>query len=107
VLLQKRALPSGDARAAQTDLKFLSSHLASIDFQLGRRAYILRQGAISADDKRSIEMLKRVAVTRLDTVFSSLAEMSADSQREKKKTHKSRRLLVTAIVATEAEDKKS
>jgi len=108
VLLQKRAAPSGDARAAGADLKFLSAHLASIDFQLGRRAYVLRQGAISADDKRTIEMLKRIAVTRLDTVFSSLAEMSADTHHgRRKRNHQSRRLLVTAIVATEAEDKKS
>lgn len=108
VLLQKHLAPSNDARAAQADLKFLSSHLASIDFQLGKRAYILRQGAISALDKRSIEMLKRIAVTRLDTVLSSLAEMSADSGAiAQKKPRDSRRLLVTAIVATEAENKKS
>lgn len=106
VLLLKQSAPTGDARAAQADLKFLASHLAPIDFQLGRRAYVLRQGAISAGDKRTIEMLKRVAVTRLDTVFSSLAEMSADSQGAGKKK-KSRRLIVTAIVATEAEDKQS
>ena len=108
VLLQKGPAPSRDARAAQADLKFLSSHLASIDFQLGRRAYVLRQGTISADDKRTIEMLKRIAVTRLDAVFSSLAEMSAEPEGElNRKKHKSRRLIVTAIVATEAEDKKS
>ena len=107
VLLLKHAAPTGDARAARADLKFLASHLASIDFQLGRRAYVLRQGTISAGDKRTIEMLKRVAVTRLDTVFSSLAEMSADSQGAGKKKQKSRRLIVTAIVATEDEDKQS
>jgi hypothetical protein len=107
VLLQKGVAPSGDARAAQTDLKFLSSHLAAIDFQLGRRAYVLRQGAISAEDKRTIEMLKRIAVTRLDAVFSSLREMSVESERDSKRMrHKPRRLIVTAIVATEAEDKK-
>jgi hypothetical protein len=108
VLLQKGAAPSNDVRAAQTDLKFLSSHLAAIDFQLGRRAYVLRQSAISAEDKRTIEMLKQIAVTRFDTVFSSLGEMSVDSDGDsKRKKHKSRRLIVTAIVATEAEDKKS
>jgi hypothetical protein len=108
VLLQKRANPSGDALAAQADIKFLASHLASIDFQLGRRSYVLRQSTLSADDKRAVEMLKRIAVSRLDTVFSSLAEMSADSQRPgQKKRHKLRRLLVTAVVATEAEDQKS
>jgi transcriptional regulator with XRE-family HTH domain len=108
VLQQNLGAPSGDARAAEADLKFLSAHLASIDFQLGRRAYVLRQSAISADDKRTIEMLKRIAVGRLETVFSSLSEMSADTRsNRKKKTRQSRRLLVTAIVATEAEDKKS
>jgi hypothetical protein len=108
LVLHKDAAPSGDARAAQTDLIFLSSHLASIDFQLGRRAYVVRQSAISAEDKRTIEMLKRIAVTRLDAVFSSLGEMSVDSEgNSNRKRHKSRRLVVTAIVATEAEDKKS
>jgi hypothetical protein len=108
VLLQKGGTPSDDARAAQNDLKFLSEHLAHIDFQFGRRAYVLRQGAISAGDRRTIEMLKRIAVTRLDTVFSSLAEMSVDSEYTKiRKKRNSRRLMVSAIVATEAEDKKS
>ena len=108
VLIRDQAVPSNDARAAQADLKFLASHLASIDFQLGKRAYVLRQGAISAGDKRTVEMLKRIAVTRLDTVFSSLAEMSADSgENAHGKKSDSRRLIVTAIVATEAENNKS
>jgi hypothetical protein len=108
VLLQKRANLSKDALAARADVKFLASHLASIDFQLGTRSYVLRQGAISADDNRAVEMLKRVAVARLDTVFNSLAELSVDSQlRRTGKSRPPRRLLVTAVVATEAEDKKS
>jgi hypothetical protein len=108
VLRQKLGTPSGDARAAEADLNFLASHLASIDFQLGRRAYVLRQSAIAADDKRTTEMFKRIAVARLETVLSSLSEMSADTRSNRKqKPRQSRRLLVTAIVATEAEDKKS
>jgi hypothetical protein len=108
VLLQKGASLSRDALAAHADIKFLASHLASIDFQLGRRSYVLRQSAISADDKRAVEMLKRIAVARLDTVFNSLAAMSLDSQRRtQKKRHRPGRLFVTAVVATEAEDKQS
>lgn len=105
VLLQKKGKSSADVLAAQADLKFLASHLTAIDFQLGRRSYVLRQGTVAADDKRAVEMLKRIAVTRIDTVFSSLAAMSADAQSNgQRKQRRSRRLLVTTIVATEAED---
>jgi hypothetical protein len=108
VLLQKQGRFSEDVLAAQADLKFLATHLTAIDFQLGRRSYVLRQGTVSADDKRAVEMLKRIAVTRLDTVFNSLAAMSVDARNDRKrKQRRSRRLLVTAIVATEAEDKKT
>jgi hypothetical protein len=106
VLIQDRSKNSGDAIAAHADLKFLASHLNAIDFQLGRRSYVMRQGAIAAEDKRALEMLKRIAVTRLETVFSSLSAMSTDSRRARKaKRGKSRRLLITAVVAAEAEGK--
>lgn len=108
VLLQDQDKYSEDSLAAHADLKFLAAHLNAIDFQLGRRSYVIRQGAISAEDKRAVEMLKRIAVTRLDTVFSSLAAMSTDARRNRKgKQLRSRRLLVTAVVASEAEDKKT
>jgi hypothetical protein len=108
VLLHEKDKFSEDVLAAQADLKFLASHLTAIDFQLGRRSYVLRQGAVAADDKRAVEMLKRIAVTRLDTVFRSLATMSVDApSNRKRKQRRSRRLLVSAIVATEAEDKKT
>jgi len=105
VLLHTSDIRSMEAAAAQSDLRFLASHLTGINFQLGRRAYVLRQGAIASNDRKNVEMLKRIAVTRIETVLKSLSELSVDSRGESKAIPKrARRLLVSAIVATEAED---
>jgi len=96
---------SHDRIAARSDLKFLTSQLTSIDFQLGKRAYVTRQSAVLAEDKKGVEMVKRIAITRLETVLSSLTEMSIDARKLARSGRRGTRLMVTAIVATEAEDK--
>lgn len=106
VLLTQTGTISPDLLAAQSDLKFLVSHLSGIDFRSGRRAYVTRQSALVSADKKGGEMLKRIALNRLETVLSSLADMSVDARSLKpSERHRARRLRVTAIVATEAEDK--
>lgn len=109
IALSKKGVSfSKKATAPLADLKFLVSHLAGIDFRLGRRTYILRQGAVSAEGKRGIEMMKRIAIGRLETVLNSLTEISPAHTSVKKRGHpQTQRLLITAIVATEAEGQES
>jgi len=103
-LVQKGRHFSNDRIAAHTDLKFLVSQLGSIDFQLGRRAYLTRQSSVLVEDKKGVEMVKRIAVERLETVLSSLTEMSVDARKFERSGRRGRRLMITTIVATEAED---
>jgi len=108
VLSQTGEVYSTNAAAALSDLKFLVSHLAGIDYRLGRRTYIQRQGAVSAEGKKGIEMIKRIAIGRLETVLNSLQEISpALTQARKSSRAQTQRLLVTAIVATESEEQGS
>ena len=103
-LVQRGRYFSNDRIAAHTDLKFLVSQLGSIDFQLGRRAYLTRQSSVLVEDKKGVEMVKRIAVERLETVLSSLTEMSVDARKFERSGRRGRRLMITTIVATEAED---
>ncbi|HET9865484.1 MAG TPA: DUF6502 family protein [Steroidobacteraceae bacterium] len=104
-LVAKAIKPSKEAAAALADLKFLEAHLGGIEFHLGRRSYILRNGSLAAGDPKSAEMLKKLAVSRLETVLNSLADISVDTSKAMhRKKRRARRLLISAIVATEAED---
>ena len=103
-LTQTSADLSHDRIAAQSDLKFLASQLSNTNFQLGRRAYLMRQSAVFAENSKGVEMVKRIAIERLETVLSSLSEMSEDARKLKTpRNRRAPRLLVTTIVATEAE----
>jgi len=107
-LVQTRHHVSRESIAAESDLNFLTSLLTSTNFQVGRRAYLLRRSAVLTDEMKGVEMIKRVAIQRLETVLSSLSEMSADSRKSKRRELRpAPQLMVTAIVATEAEDKKT
>jgi hypothetical protein len=105
VLLPKALMRSQEATAALADLKFLVAHIGGIEFRVGQRSYTLRKGALTVDNPKSAELLRRVAVSRLETVLNSLADISIDLPKvARKKKHRPRRLLISAIVATEAED---
>jgi hypothetical protein len=67
----------------------------------------MRQSTVLAEDKKGAELVKRIAIERLETVLSSLSEMSVDSRNiARTGTRRAPRLMVTTIVTTEAEDKK-
>jgi hypothetical protein len=91
--------------AASADLRFVASQLANIDFELGRRAYSSRHISITADARKSVYALRTIAISRLETVLSSLESMSSDRRRisisGRANTH---RLLVSTTVAVESEE---
>jgi hypothetical protein len=98
-------IPSQEATAAIADLRFLVAHLGGIEFHIGRRSYTLRKGALTVEDPKGAEMIRRLAVSRLETVLNSLADISIDSPKAvQRQKHRSRRVWISAIVATEAED---
>jgi hypothetical protein len=89
--------------AASSDLKFVASQLTNIDFELGRREYATRRVAISTKERKSAEAIRRIALSRLDTVMNSLESISVLSRHaRKRKRDGSHRLLVSTTVAMES-----
>lgn len=97
---------SGDAIAAQADLRFLASQLADIDFQKGRRSFVIRREVVFTNDKKQKSMIKNIAIARLETVLNSLVEMSTANDKNQK--HRpGGRILITTSIATDSEEAKS
>jgi hypothetical protein len=90
--------------AAWADLKFVLSQLGNIDFELGRRAYSSKRISISTRDKKSVQAMRRMASTRLETVLNSLKSLS-EEKHQRKAGWASHRLLVSTTVAVESEEK--
>ena len=96
-----------EAVSAESDLKSLVSHLEGINFNSGRRAYVVRRATVAAPDMRAVRMLKGIALRRIEVVLNSLAEMSSDRQPlSAKKSRLARRLLITTMIASESEEEK-
>lgn len=107
-LLLVREKPARDRyAAASADLKFVASQLSSIDFELGRRQYSSKRIVLSANERKSAEAMRQIAISRLGTVLSSLQSMSEDSSRNRRgravRTHK---LLVSTTIAVEKGESK-
>jgi hypothetical protein len=96
-----------EAISAESDLKSIVSQLEGINFNSGRRAYVVRRATVATPDFRAVQMLKGIAIRRIEAVLNSLAEMSSDRLSiTAKKGRLARRLLITATIATESEEEK-
>jgi len=95
-----------EAAFAESDLKSILLQLGGIDFGSGSRAYAIRHATVASYDLKTVQMLKGIATRRIDSVLNSMAEMSSELQPlSAKKTRRARRLLITAMIATESEEK--
>jgi hypothetical protein len=105
-LMLLRQRPSRDRyAAASADLKFLASQLANIDFELGRRKYSSNRVVLTAQERKSVEAMRQIAVTRLGTVLNSLQSMSSALRKDRaKRVAKTHRLLVSTTIAVESEE---
>lgn len=106
LVLIRESPPARRSAAASADLRFIVSQLGSIDFELGRREYSSRRVSIQARERKSAEAMKRIALTRLDTVINSLESMSAGKIYSKRKVRgQTHRLIVSTTVAVESGDR--
>jgi hypothetical protein len=105
VLLEAKPFLGQEVIAAISDLNFITSQLAGLGSQRARRSYVIRQAVVAARDLKSAAVAKRIAVERLETVLSSMNEISTDRASAKVRSNKrSHRLLVSAVVALEREE---
>ena len=96
-----------DTISAESDLKSIVAHLGGINFNSGTRAYVIRRATVATPDRRTVQMLKGIAVRRIEAVLNSMAEMSSKRQPlNAKKDRRVRRLIITAMVASESEEEK-
>lgn len=97
-----------EALSAQYDLKFLVAQLSAYDFSKGRRAFTSRRTVVTARSKKDASVLRQLALGRIETILSSLAEISAEkTSRESLPKKGLRKIQVSAVVAVDAEDSKS
>jgi hypothetical protein len=87
---------------AQSDLNFIASYLGGYNFNMRRRSYAIRRGVIDSTTAKESKVIRQLAIDRFQTVLNSLAELSRDKSANIKKSD-SRRIVVTAVVATEDE----
>jgi hypothetical protein len=103
----KLHLTGGSDRRKQqfstADLRFLTSQLSDFNFQTGRRAYTTRRVAITSSEPKSVRVMRRIALERINAVLNSISELRIqESARRKSRSGKDTvRLMVTATVATE------
>lgn len=89
------------------DLQFLASQLELFDFQLGRRAYVTKHLSIRSAEPKSVRRMRRIALERITTVLKSIGELPGNSGNSRSGSRgKHMRLVVSATIATEAEQKK-
>lgn len=102
-----RKKPSrGHYAAASSDLRFVASQLAHIDFELGRRQYLNKYVVVSSNERKSVEAMRQIAISRLGTVLSSLQSMSAESRKSQRSSSSAHRLLVSTTIAVESGESK-
>ena len=107
IYLTENAPISKRSNAAFADLRYVASHLASIDFALGHRSYQTRRTSIVARDRKTIMAIQRIALTRFETVLNSLASLSTETARMEMQDRRSpHRLIVSSTIALETEGKK-
>jgi hypothetical protein len=103
LLLIRATLPRNRYAAATSDLRFLASQLAHIDFELGRRKYFSKRVVLSAQERKSVEAMRQIAISRLGTVLHSLQSMSAEPRKGRsRKSVSPHRLLVSTTIAVES-----
>ena len=91
--------------AAESDLRFLISQLDGINLHSGRRTYVSRRVSVEAHDRKAIQVLKAIALSRIETVLSSISEISSRPVRRlTKKNPRAKRMVITATVASETGD---
>jgi hypothetical protein len=102
VLSENNSSKRASLLAGASDLNFLSSQLATYDFQSGRRTFVMRQRRLSVNDSKSLKLLQRKALRNIEAAIGSLDSVAVrDGQSLRVKKVPKHRLLVTTILSSE------
>jgi hypothetical protein len=90
--------------AGESDLGFLSSHLASFDFQMGRRTFESRYLSLPASDAKSLRLLHRKAAGKIESALGSLESVASRAPaRHRRKAVRGHRVLITTTLSSETD----
>jgi Family of unknown function (DUF6502) len=88
--------------SALSDLRFVSTQLGSIRFQSGRRSFVVRNLKVPVHDAKTLKLLQRKAVARLEAAIGSLdAHSQARPARAQRPSPGKHHLIVTATMTAE------
>ena len=105
VLNESRSLETTNFVAGQSDLGFLNAHLASFDFHTGSRTFALRHTSLPAKDAKSLRLIQRKAVGKIETALESLESVVLRSAAQRRgKRERGRRLIITTTFSSETDD---
>jgi hypothetical protein len=91
-------------QAGTSDLSFLSTQLASFDFQTGRRSFVSRHLSLPVKDSKSLKLFQRKAISKIETALGSLESVDLRTTRTRRgKAARGHRLLITTTVTSETD----
>lgn len=92
--------------AAKSDLRFLESQLREFDLRLGRRAYVTKLLSVKVNDRKTAYRVQREALAKIQLMLNALTAIASSAGTSAKASTRSQnRVLITATVARECEEK--
>ena len=92
--------------AAKSDLRYLESQLREFDLRLGRRAYVTKLLSVKVSDRKTAYRFQREALTKIQLMLNALTAIASSAETSAKSSTRSQnRVLITATVARECEEK--
>jgi hypothetical protein len=92
--------------AAVIDLRFLAARLEDFKWIEGRRTFSIAQVEIPVGEKKAANLVRRIALERLQTVLGSLGALKLETTTLDRRARKKNRVLVTASIVSDVEEGK-
>jgi len=104
VLNEKSSLETATFADGASGLGFLSSQLAAFDFHSGRRIFESRYLSLPAKDSKSLKLLQRKAVAKIEAALGSLESVVLQSPSQNRgKRALGNRVFITTILSSETD----
>ena len=91
--------------AAQSDLRFLTTRLGEFNWREGRRSFSIAKVAISVGEKKTAQLVRRIALERIEAVLKSIGAIEGGTEMTNARGPRpGNRVLVTATIAADVEE---
>ena len=91
--------------SAQSDLRFLTTWLQEFNWREGRRTFSTAKITISVGNKKTAQLVRRIALERIETVLKSIGALEiGDGLTTGRDKNTNNRVIVTASIAADVEE---